>query len=75
MMIERSGINRTILDGRVAVVPVSGQGIGKETARILAYLGAAVVITETIRKGILLPGKRLCDRTYGIGAGCHGGTF
>lgn len=46
MIIERSHINRAILDGRVAVVTGSGQGIGRETARVLAYLGAAVVVAE-----------------------------
>ncbi len=32
------------LDGRVAVVTGAGQGMGKEIARVLAGLGAAVVV-------------------------------
>ncbi len=34
------------LDGRVAVVTGAGQGMGKEIARVLAGLGAAVVVAE-----------------------------
>lgn len=46
MLIDNSGINRNILQNKVAVVTGGGQGIGRETARILAHLGAAVVIAE-----------------------------
>lgn len=34
------------MDGRVAVVTGAGQGMGKETAKVLASLGATVVVAE-----------------------------
>lgn len=46
MLIANSSVSRTALQGQVAVVTGAGQGIGRETARILAYLGAAVLIAE-----------------------------
>lgn len=46
MLIENANTARTALQGRVAVVTGAGQGIGRETARALAYLGAKVVIAE-----------------------------
>ena len=46
MIIDNADLNRTELQGRVAVVTGAGRGIGKETARILAYLRASVVIAE-----------------------------
>ena len=46
MIIERAGISSKALQGKVAVVTGAGQGIGRETARILAHLGASVVIAD-----------------------------
>src|SRR5579859_62520 len=46
MIIDKANINRSVLQGSVAVVTGAGQGIGKETARTLASLGACVVIAE-----------------------------
>ncbi len=46
MLIDYAQISRTALQNKVAVVTGAGQGIGHETARILAHLGAAVVIAE-----------------------------
>ena len=45
-MIERAGVTRNALRGRVAVVSGAGQGIGRETARLLAHLSASVIIAE-----------------------------
>ena len=46
MIIERAGISSKALQGKVAVVTGAGQGIGRETARILAHFGASVVIAD-----------------------------
>lgn len=46
MLIDNAKISRTALQNKVAVVTGAGQGIGRETARILTHLGAAVVIAE-----------------------------
>ncbi len=46
MLIDNAHISRTALQDKVAVITGAGQGIGRETARILAHLGAAVVIAE-----------------------------
>ncbi len=46
MLIDKTAINRSALQDKVAVITGAGQGIGKETARILAHLGACVVIAE-----------------------------
>lgn len=46
MLIDFAQISRTALQNKVAVVTGAGQGIGRETARILAHLGASVVIAE-----------------------------
>jgi NAD(P)-dependent dehydrogenase (short-subunit alcohol dehydrogenase family) len=50
-IIERTDISRKALQGQVAVVTGAGQGIGRETARLLAYLGASVVIAEINASG------------------------
>ncbi len=46
MLIDQADIDRAALRGKVAVVTGAGRGIGRETARALARLGAAVVIAE-----------------------------
>ena len=46
MLIDNAQISRTALKNKVAVITGAGQGIGCETARILAHLGAAVIIAE-----------------------------
>lgn len=51
MLIELTDINRAALHDRVAVVTGAGQGIGRETARLLALLGASVVIAEQAESG------------------------
>ena len=51
MVIEFSDLDRAALSGRVAVVTGAGQGIGRETARLLASLGVAVVIAENAETG------------------------
>jgi NAD(P)-dependent dehydrogenase (short-subunit alcohol dehydrogenase family) len=52
MLIANATTSRTILQGQVAVVTGAGQGIGKETARALAYLGASVAIAELNESGL-----------------------
>ncbi|MFB0559616.1 MAG: SDR family NAD(P)-dependent oxidoreductase [Candidatus Lokiarchaeia archaeon] len=52
MIIDNAKINRNELRGKVAVVTGSGRGIGRETARVLAYLGASVVIAELRKTGL-----------------------
>ena len=52
MLIAQTPISRTALKGHVAVITGAGQGIGRETARALAYLGAAVVIAEINEIGL-----------------------
>jgi NAD(P)-dependent dehydrogenase (short-subunit alcohol dehydrogenase family) len=44
-------LSRQALRGRVAVVTGAGRGIGRETARALAWLGARVVIAELAENG------------------------
>src|SRR5215470_16130548 len=46
MIIDGAGLSRSTLKGQVAIVSGAGQGIGREAARVLARLGAAVVIAE-----------------------------
>lgn len=46
MLINNAQISHTALQNKVAIVTGAGQGIGRETARILAHLGASVVIAE-----------------------------
>jgi NAD(P)-dependent dehydrogenase (short-subunit alcohol dehydrogenase family) len=46
VLIENASVDRNALRGSVAIVTGAGQGIGRETARALAHLGAAVVIAE-----------------------------
>jgi NAD(P)-dependent dehydrogenase (short-subunit alcohol dehydrogenase family) len=51
MLIEQTKIDRTALQGRVAVITGAGQGIGREVARLMAFLGASVVIAELTESG------------------------
>lgn len=46
MMIDKARISRTPLQDKVAIITGAGQGIGREAARLLAHLGAQVVIAE-----------------------------
>jgi NAD(P)-dependent dehydrogenase (short-subunit alcohol dehydrogenase family) len=52
MLIASASTGRTALQGHVAVVTGAGQGIGQETARVLAYLGARVAIAELQESGL-----------------------
>ena len=51
MLIDNAQIGGAALRGKVAVVTGSGRGIGRETARVLAHLGAAVIIAEIEESG------------------------
>lgn len=44
--LERMGLSRDSLAGKVAIVTGAGRGIGRELARALAWLGAKVIIAE-----------------------------
>ncbi|AKI98322.1 short-chain dehydrogenase [Kosmotoga pacifica] len=46
------GLSRTALAGKVAIITGAGQGIGKELARALAWLGAKVIIAEIRDTGL-----------------------
>ena len=46
MIIEKSNLNRDSLKDEIALVTGAGRGIGYETAKALAWLGAKVVIAE-----------------------------
>ncbi len=46
MLIEKFSITRDVLSGKVILITGAGGGIGFETARALAYLGAEIVIAE-----------------------------
>jgi NAD(P)-dependent dehydrogenase (short-subunit alcohol dehydrogenase family) len=46
MLIDNAHISRTAFEGKVAVVTGAGQGIGREAARVLAHLGASIVLAE-----------------------------
>ena len=46
MLIDKTAIARDCLNGKVALITGAGQGIGRDTARILAHLGAKVIIAE-----------------------------
>ncbi len=46
MLIDQAQISHTALQNQVAIVTGGGRGIGRETARTLAHLGASVIIAE-----------------------------
>lgn len=50
-LIEKMGLSRTDLVEKVAIITGAGQGIGKELARALAWLGAKVIIAEIADTG------------------------
>ena len=50
-MMEKMGLNKNNLNGKVAVITGAGRGIGKCLARTLAWLGARVVIAEITDDG------------------------
>jgi NAD(P)-dependent dehydrogenase (short-subunit alcohol dehydrogenase family) len=52
VLIERANVTAGCLDGEVAVVTGAGRGIGRETARALAFLGASVAIAEISESGL-----------------------
>nr|MDO8082127.1 SDR family oxidoreductase [Candidatus Freyarchaeota archaeon] len=52
MIIDNAKVNRNELKGKVAVVTGAGRGIGRETARVLAHVGASVVIAELMDTGL-----------------------
>ncbi len=52
MLIDKANVARDSFAGKVAIVTGAGQGIGRETARILAHLGAKVVIAELRDTGV-----------------------
>jgi NAD(P)-dependent dehydrogenase (short-subunit alcohol dehydrogenase family) len=45
-ILTRAGLARNTLNKQVAIVTGAGRGIGRETARALAWLGAKVVVAE-----------------------------
>jgi NAD(P)-dependent dehydrogenase (short-subunit alcohol dehydrogenase family) len=45
-LMDQLGLSRATLRGQVAIVTGAGRGIGRESARALAWLGAKVVIAE-----------------------------
>lgn len=51
MILDKTSTQPDALRDKVAVVTGAGQGIGKETSRILARLGACVVIAEVNESG------------------------
>ncbi len=50
-VLERMGLHPGRLDGRVALVTGGARGIGEQTARGLAHLGAAVIIADRLDAG------------------------
>jgi NAD(P)-dependent dehydrogenase (short-subunit alcohol dehydrogenase family) len=52
MLIDKTYVARDALKGSVAVVTGAGQGIGLAAARVLAHIGAAVVIAEINDTGL-----------------------
>ena len=52
MLLEKMGLTRESLAEKAAIVTGAGQGIGKELARALAWLGARVIIAEISDAGV-----------------------
>ena len=50
-MMEKMGLSKSDLDGKVAVITGAGRGIGKYLAKALAWLGAKVIIAEITDDG------------------------
>ncbi len=50
MLISNSNLSQDTLKGKTAIITGAGRGIGYETAKALAWLGANVVIAEIEQK-------------------------
>lgn len=46
MLIEQAGVDRNAMKDWVVVITGAGEGVGKQAARIMAHLGANVVLAE-----------------------------
>ena len=64
-LIATGSLTRSSLAGRVAIVTGAGRGIGFETARALAWLGARVVIAEIDEESGAEAAKQICAEMGG----------